>query len=121
MEGQRLAPEREADAQNRLNAVLRVVVEARLVPLEHLEEELARQLLDAQRETVQGVVPALENESRQILLRREVTSEQVVERRGREGPAAKEMDPEVVARQRPGDVHDLAVAPVEQARVRVPA
>src|SRR6185295_11823709 len=117
LEGERLSAERQADPENRLHAEVRVVFEARLAPLEGLEEELAGELFDAQRQSVQGVEPRVEDQPSQVLLAREVAGEELVEGGGRQRSASQQMDAEAMAGLRAGDVHDLAVSPVEDPPV----
>jgi len=117
LERERLAAQRQADAQDRLYPVGRVVLEVRLAPFEDLEEELAGEVLDAQRQPVERVVTHLEDEPGQVLLGRHVAREQLVERRGRQRAAAEEMHAETVAGKRAGHVDDLAFLPVEGAAV----
>ena len=92
LEGEGLSAQGQADAQDRRHPVRGVVVEVGLAPLEDLEEELAGELLDAQRQAVEGVVAHLEDQARQVLLRRHVAGEQLVEGGGRQRAAAEQVD-----------------------------
>ena len=117
LEGERLAAQGQPDPQDRLHAVGRVVLEVGLAPLEDLEEELAGELLDPQRQPVERVVVHLEDQARQVLLRRHVAREQLVEGGGGQRAAAQQVDAEAVARQRARHVDDLAFLPVEGAPI----
>ena len=117
LEGEGLAAEGEPDAQDGGHAVRRVVIEVGLAPLEDFEEQLAGELLDAEREAVEGVVAHLEDQARQVLLGRHVAGQQLVERRRGQRPAPEQVDAQPVARKGAGDVDDLAVLPVQGAAV----
>src|SRR5262249_59457251 len=88
LERQGLAAHRKSDSEDPLNLRFRVVLEARLAPIEHLEEELAGELLDAKRQSVVGVVAPVENEAGERPPSREALREELVKRRGRESPAS---------------------------------
>src|SRR4029079_3591102 len=99
LERERLAAQGQPDAEDRLDAIGRVVLEVRLAPLEDLEEQLAREVLDAQREPVEGVVAHLEDEALGVLVLRLVARGKLEERGGGKAAAAEQVNAEPVARQ----------------------
>src|SRR5262249_11308344 len=121
LEREGLPAHREPDPQDPHDMKVRVVFESRLAPLEHLEEELAGELLDPQRQPVMRVEPRVEDQAREGAASREAPGEELVERRGGKGAAPEKMNAQPVARQRARDVDDLPVLPVDGPAVGAPA
>src|SRR5439155_23209373 len=84
---------------------------------EHLEEQPPGQVLDPQREAVVSVVPAVQDQAREVVPPREAPGQELMESRGGKGAASQQMDAQTVPRKGARHVDDLAVAPIEAAPV----